>query len=67
MTESQKEEIAHKMVMTQFLFAKRLAKVLIGGEECVELEAWTLEKTIQCLKELKNLVKKDKIFVIFLL
>lgn len=59
MTQSQKEEIAHKMVIAWFLFTKRLAKALNGRDDCMELGAWILHETIQRLEESKNLVKRD--------
>ena len=40
------DKICHKMVITKFLFAKKLATELSGGEENVELEKLILEKKL---------------------
>ena len=56
------DKICHKMVITKFLFAKKLATELSGGEENVELEKVILEKkTIERLEEL--FLKKIRMYV----
>ena len=51
MTKEEKDCLAHLIVVTQFKFAKELAKALNGGQENNKMEKIILEKTIEQLKE----------------
>ena len=46
MTKKENDKICHKMVITNFLFAKKLATELSGGEENMDLEKIILEKKL---------------------
>lgn len=54
MTKEEKDCLAHLIVVTQFKFAKELAKALNGGQESNKMEKIILEKTIEQLKEHLN-------------
>ena len=58
MTSEEKDVIAHKMVIHQFFFTKRLAKALNGGQGCMEVEMFILQETVKGLEDLKNLINE---------
>ena len=52
MTEKEKNEIAHKMAIHQFLFAERLPEALNGDKDSADIEKFILEENIKGLEYL---------------
>ena len=57
MSKEEKDQLAHVIVMRQFLFAKIISIAIGGGEENKEIKKFTMKETT---KEFEKCLKKKK-------